>query len=344
MSTTPPEATAERPDDLGPADSEDRTVSSFARLLAAEDAPATPSPADEQDDEAEEAASADAPPDDEPAEDAEAPDDADEASDDSEEPTSEPTYTVKVDGKVLEVPVSELTKGYQRFADYTRKTTELANERKSLEAEMQTVAQVREEYGKRLSQLADALKTVDAEPDWEKLKAEDPIGFATQWADWQIKAQQRQAVEREHQRVQQEQAQHAQAQQQAFLQAEQQKLLEAVPEWKDPAKAKVEHGRILDYAKARGFREEELAQVYDHRLVLLLRDAARYSQLAEKVKATPVPTTKAAKALSPTLKPTGQRAPVSDLTRQRQRLAKTGKDNDAVPIFLAHLEREGKRR
>ena len=48
------------------------------------------------------------------------------------EPTGS-TYTVKVDGSESEVSLSELQQGYQRQADYTRKTQELASERQRLE-------------------------------------------------------------------------------------------------------------------------------------------------------------------------------------------------------------------
>lgn len=334
----PTEATADQPS--GPAGSEDAVISSFQRLLAVEDAsdddaPATPTPQNEPETPAEDE-------DAEPAPSDEAPDDT-EATDDSEEPASEPTYTVKVDGKVLELPVSELTKGYQRYADYTRKTTELANERKALEAEIKNAARVREEYANRLEPLAKALKELAPEPDWERLKTEDPIGFATQFAEYQIRQQQLQAIEQEQQRVRSESESQRQQEMQQFLAEQQRLLLESVPEWKDSAKAKAEHDSIMTYAKSRGFRDDELAQVTDHRLVLLLRDAARYRQLAEKVKGTPVPTSKAVKP-SPTVTPKGTRPPVSDLTKERQRLAKTGKEQDAVPIFLRHVMADTKRK
>jgi hypothetical protein len=45
----------------------------------------------------------------------------------------EPTYKVKVNGEEVEVPLSELTKGYSREQDYTKKTMALAEERKAPE-------------------------------------------------------------------------------------------------------------------------------------------------------------------------------------------------------------------
>ena len=50
----------------------------------------------------------------------------------SQEPAGE-SYTVKVDGSEEQVSLDELRDGYQRQADYTRKTQELASERSRLQ-------------------------------------------------------------------------------------------------------------------------------------------------------------------------------------------------------------------
>lgn len=51
----------------------------------------------------------------------------------SAEASQEPSYTVKIDGAEQEVTLDELQKGYQRQADYTRKTQEVASERERLQ-------------------------------------------------------------------------------------------------------------------------------------------------------------------------------------------------------------------
>ena len=55
-----------------------------------------------------------------------------------EEPEEEqaPTYRVKVGKEEVDVPLDELLKGYSRTADYTKKTQELAENRKAVEAEL----------------------------------------------------------------------------------------------------------------------------------------------------------------------------------------------------------------
>lgn len=54
--------------------------------------------------------------------------------DNQKQPEEEQKFTVKVDGQELEVGLQELLSGYQRQADYTRKTQALAEERRKLEA------------------------------------------------------------------------------------------------------------------------------------------------------------------------------------------------------------------
>lgn len=51
----------------------------------------------------------------------------------SEASSEEPVYTVKVDGNEQEVSLSELQNGYQRQADYTRKTQQVAAEKERLQ-------------------------------------------------------------------------------------------------------------------------------------------------------------------------------------------------------------------
>ena len=70
-------------------------------------------------------------------------------------PTSD-TYNVKIDGEVHEVTLEELQNGYQRQADYTRKTQELASERERL-AQGEAIVQALEANPQEaVSALADA--------------------------------------------------------------------------------------------------------------------------------------------------------------------------------------------
>jgi len=72
-----------------------------------------------------------------------------------EEPASD-TYSVKVDGSEEQVSLDELRDGYQRQSDYTRKTQELASERKRLEQAEAIVSSLESDPEGTLIALGDA--------------------------------------------------------------------------------------------------------------------------------------------------------------------------------------------
>ena len=77
------------------------------------------------------------------------------------EPTSS-TYTIKVDGAESEVTLGELQQGYQRQADYTRKTQELASERQRLEQAEAIVSALEADPQGALSALSTAFGIEDS--------------------------------------------------------------------------------------------------------------------------------------------------------------------------------------
>tara|TARA_R110002072_G_scaffold37262_1_gene109236 strand:- start:43 stop:768 length:726 start_codon:yes stop_codon:yes gene_type:complete len=73
----------------------------------------------------------------------------------SQEPAGE-SFTVKVDGLEEQVSLEELRDGYQRQSDYTRKTQELASERKRLEQAEAIVSSLESDPESTLKALGDA--------------------------------------------------------------------------------------------------------------------------------------------------------------------------------------------
>ena len=102
---------------------------------------------------------------------------------DQEEALDEPsTYTVKVDGKDVEVTLDELRSGYSRQADYTRKSQVLAEQRQKADEELAATQQERQRYISQLEQFTDTTdKKLDEfkSVDWIKLKEEDPMEYMT---------------------------------------------------------------------------------------------------------------------------------------------------------------------
>ena len=106
-----------------------------------------------------------------------------EQSEEGEEPEEQeqPTvFTVKVDGKEVEVTLDELQKGYSRTQDYTRKTQQIAEIRKQVEVETEAVRAERAQYAQMLGALQAQLQGAETQIDWDRLYQEDPIEWVRQ--------------------------------------------------------------------------------------------------------------------------------------------------------------------
>ena len=89
----------------------------------------------------------------------------------NEETSTGDSYTVKIDGREERVSLDELQNGYQRQADYTRKTQELASERKRLEQAEAIVSSLESDPESTLKALSDAFG-ISAAPE----HSGDPMG------------------------------------------------------------------------------------------------------------------------------------------------------------------------
>jgi len=115
------------------------------------------------------------------------------------------------------------------------------------------------------------------------------------------------------------------------LALEQTLVLEKIPEWSDSDLQADEQRKLLEYGKMRGFSDDELGQLYDHRTLLVLRDATLYNQLINGGK-TQTAKSKIGSAI-PGNKETSQRVRSRKQKAMRQKLKTTGKVDDAAPLF-----------
>jgi hypothetical protein len=122
-----------------------------------------------------------------------------------EELEEQPVYRVTVDGNEIEVTQDELLNGYSRQQDYTRKTQELANQRKLIEQQAQELQQRDAIYAQLLPKMEAQLKgELVNEPDWNSLYDDDPIAYVREKQIWDEKKEKLTAVSAEQQRLQQE--------------------------------------------------------------------------------------------------------------------------------------------
>ena len=256
-------------------------------------------------------------------------DEQSESEEDTQDEEAPKVFTVKIDGKEVEVTLDELQKGYSRTQDYTRKTQQVAEMRKQTETELQAIRAEREQYAQLLGALSEQVK-VAAEPniDWDRLYQEDPIEYVRQREVMRENREKAAAIQAEQKRLS-EIAQQEQVQEfEAIKAKESQALLEAIPTWKDPAKAKAEKAMLIEFGQKMGFSPQELGNIYDHRVVLALRKAALYDQMQAKRQGIKPVTNNGPKPAKPGA--AGRVSQMSDSARAKQRLAKTGRVDDAA--------------
>jgi hypothetical protein len=251
----------------------------------------------------------------------------------STESEDDPTVTIKIDGKDVEVKLSELKNGYQRQADYTRKTMEVSETRKAAESQIQAAQAERQAYAVNLqkmqAQIEGALQQ-QQQIDWAQLLESDPVEYLKQ----QHLLNQRQAAYQQNIGEQQKLAALFQADQQRMhsqtLQAQQDALLAKLPEWKDETKAKADKTALRDYLLKEGYEREAVDGISDARAVLLARKAMLYDSMMDKARA-------AAKKVS-TLPQKVERPGVGQVSLDKrsqafQRLSKSGSVDDAAAVF-----------
>jgi hypothetical protein len=256
-------------------------------------------------------------------------DEQSESDEDTQEEEKPSTFTIKVDGKEVEVTLDELQKGYSRTQDYTRKTQQVAEMRKQTETELTAIRAEREQYAQLLGALSEQVKAA-AEPqiDWDRLYREDPIEYVRQREVMRENREKAAAIQAEQQRLSEISQQEQMKQLQAHKAKQSQALLEAVPSWKDPAKAKAEKAMLIEFGQKMGFTTQELGNIYDHRVVLALRKAALYDQMQAKRQGIKPVTNNGPKPAKPGA--AGRVSQMSDSVRAKQRLAKTGRVDDAA--------------
>ena len=262
-----------------------------------------------------------------------------------DEDESESTvYTVKVNGQDVEVTEDELIKGYSRQQDYTQKTQQLAEYKRQLDGAAQQYQQELANTQQVRAQYVDALATAIegnyghlqqfANVDWERLKTEDREEYLTKRDEYRQAQEHIEGLKAQANHAQQQQQQEMQVQHQQLLQEEHAKMVSILPEWNDPDTQRAIAKTISEFALTKGYTQEELSQLVDHRSILVLMQAKAYEDMtrkqhevrAKKVKNKPkVVKTKAKR----------EKAEVSQGKRKAKlkRLQKTGHVDDAASLL-----------
>jgi len=252
---------------------------------------------------------------------------------------------VKVNGEEVEVTLDELARGYSRQSDYSRKTQQLAEERKAFQAEAEAIRQERAQYATLLGALQQQLQSqqqLDQQPDWDRLYDEDPIQATKLERQWRKAQEERyaklSAIQAEQQRLGQAFEQQTTEQMKALLIQQAQRLPEIIPEWKDEKVAAEGKKQLRGWLADQGLSEVEINSLTKAEHVAILRKAMLYDMGNRRAQSSVKPQPVATRPIKPgsAANVPGTKS-VTDVTRAKQRLAKTGTVNDAASVFAAML-------
>ena len=241
------------------------------------------------------------------------------------------TYKVKVAGQELDVTLEELKNGYSRDADYRRKTEELSYDKKQFmsesEKQRQNYSSKLNEANQLLSVAQQQLQTEINSADLEKLYEEDPTEAA------RIEHRLRRKQEKLNQAMEKTQSEQRK-QFEGFLSDQKKQLASKMPEFSDPAKASQLASSMKTTLNNYGFNDQEISQVYDHRIVMLVNDAMKYRKMQNSKPNLAKKITKPGRVFSSGVKK--DKAEIN-LTKRREKLSRlknTGNIKDATSIFL----------
>ena len=243
-------------------------------------------------------------------------------------------HQVIVNGEKIDVDLEELKAGYQKDADYRRKTEELAIEKRELRAEED---RLNKQYSTKMEDLNSLVATLNAEinndmnsKELDALWEEDP----TEAAKVDRRIQKRKNTI---QQAQQKLRDHQQAQFQEILREEQKKLHLRHPEIADPIKGATVKSNIMNYLSSKGFSNEDVARIYDSRYFDVIMDGMNYNKsksvkpglVSKKVKPT--------KFVKSGIKSTKEELNSKTRLNQIKTLKKSGSPKDATELLMRYL-------
>ena len=240
-------------------------------------------------------------------------------------------HQVTVNGEKIDVDLDELKAGYQKDADYRRKTEEIAIEKRELKTEED---RLKNQYSTKMDDLNSLVVTLNAEinndvnsKELDALWDEDPTEAAR--VDRKINKR-KQSI----QQAQQKLREHQNAQFQEVLKGEQRKLHLKHPVLADPMKGNAVKSDIMGYLSSKGFSNEDVSRIYDSRMFDVIMDgmkakANKPNLVSKKVKPS--------KFVRSGVKTTKEDINSQTRLNKIKTLKKSGSTKDATDLLMRYL-------
>ena len=275
-----------------------------------------------------------------PSEETESEPEAEDAEPAEEEETDDtPEYvTIKVNGKDVELTYDEVLENASKGMDYTRKTMELAEQRKTIETQAQQMQQQMQMQNALIDDVA-AIKAIDSQltnysqVDWNSYFDQDPVAANKAYVAYQQLQNSRTQAVNELQNKQQYMSQQQALHHQQMLDRGMAEIKASIRDWTPERGKQLQQVGVETY----GFTSDEMANVVDPRMVRVLNDAAKWRDLQSKKPAINKKVAEAPKNVKP-----GNTPKVDEKTQRAEAFkkmtqAKTRKAKEAIADSL--LER-----
>ena len=261
------------------------------------------------------------------------------AEDETSEDEAEPEEEIVWNGEVKKLTKSELKELAQKGFDYTVKTQTLAEERRILAIERQTL-QAQAHIQEKALDIVCEVKSIDRQlaayknVDWNALAENDPVEYLKHNHAYRELKEVRDSKVQEFQSMQAYEQQNAAQFSQERLAYESKKLAERIPEFRDPQKAAATKAQMVGYLEQRGFNSAEIDTIVDSRMVEVIYDALRYKALNDTKPAVKKRIEAAPKSLKPGSAQNVSSAKNAELVK---RLRQTGKEEYAAKLIESML-------
>jgi hypothetical protein len=221
-------------------------------------------------------------------------------------------------------------------ADYTRKTQELAQQRKELEQKNnQSIENERKQYLSTLQTLHKAVINAAAPElqnvNWSTLATENPaeyVRLSNRAREVQASIA---AIQQEHDRVYQSQNADREKQRQSVIEEAKVKIKEAIPDWNDAL-----YQKVMNTAVKYGYTQQEAAQLYDPKVITLLHKLSLSESVSEQKPIIEKKLVLAPKVVKPGARVSNKAQ--TDANAAKQRLSQSGSINDLADVMGQFLK------
>ena len=242
-------------------------------------------------------------------------------------------YPVKIDGEIVNVTLSDLTKGYGGDQFNQKNMRHNAEQRKLMEEAFNNLNQQRaqlDQHAQNLNQNGLVAKPVAPS---RELFTNDPLGYLDADLEYRdnVKKYQDEQIQLQHNR---QELQKAQAEvNQANLQNQQEELKRLIPDFADAKKATKLKNSLIEHGKKRNFTEAELSSVVDARTMHVLHESMLWRQSLEGKSDVKAKLKKARPLMKAGVKKTGESANKVE-QKLMSKLKKSGSINDAAALLF----------